>query len=82
MEKTVKGRHVTANKYIYAVLLCSGLLLLLLNDFSGALICSGISLAFDPFNQRVNFNNRPLWQKAWLILHLTGVFVLLWMSIK
>ncbi len=34
----------------------------------------GIALAFDPFDQKQPFNERPTWQKAWLIVHLILVF--------
>jgi hypothetical protein len=30
----------------------------------------GIGLAFDPFDINQPWNERPMWQKAWLIIHL------------
>lgn len=30
----------------------------------------GIALAFDPFDQSVSWKERPLYQRAWLIVHL------------
>ncbi len=30
----------------------------------------GIALVFDPFDQNVSWNNRPKWQRAWLIVHV------------
>lgn len=30
----------------------------------------GIALIFDPFDQNVSWNNRPKWQKTWLIVHV------------
>lgn len=35
----------------------------------------GIALIFDPFDQQVAFNKRPMWQRAWLILHVAAVLV-------
>ncbi len=34
----------------------------------------GIALIFDPFNQEQTWNKRPLYQKAWLIVHVAIVF--------
>lgn len=36
----------------------------------------GIGLAFDPFNTQQPWNERPLWQKIWLIVHLAIVALL------
>jgi hypothetical protein len=33
----------------------------------------GISLAFDPFNPEQKWNDRPIWQRASLIVHLASV---------
>lgn len=30
----------------------------------------GIALVFDPFDQNVSWNNRPKWQRTWLIVHV------------
>jgi hypothetical protein len=43
-------------------------------NFSDAGMMLGIALAFDPFNQQQPFNERPTWQKVWLIVHLILVF--------
>lgn len=43
-------------------------------NFSDAGMMLGIALAFDPFNQQQPSNKRPMWQKAWLIVHLILVF--------
>ena len=37
----------------------------------------GIALAFDPFNPNISWKQRPVWQKIWLVIHLTTVLVLL-----
>lgn len=50
-------------------------------DLGSAVSNAGIALVFDPFDQRVQWNDRPLWQKVWLITHLVflfaGIFILL-----
>lgn len=43
-------------------------------NYSDAGMMLGIALAFDPFNQLQPFNERPTWQKAWLIVHLILLF--------
>lgn len=30
----------------------------------------GIALIFDPFDAKVVWGNRPMWQRLWLIMHL------------
>lgn len=30
----------------------------------------GIALVFDPFNHQISWNNRPKWQRVWLIMHV------------
>lgn len=43
-------------------------------NYSDSAMMLGIALAFDPFNQLQPFNERPTWQKAWLMVHLVLVF--------
>ena len=46
-------------------------------DYMQAAASLGIALAFDPFDQAQKWQNRPLWQKAVLLIHLAVVAVLL-----
>ncbi len=39
-------------------------------DFIEASSLFGIALAFDPFDQKQSWKNRPTWQKIWLVIHL------------
>jgi hypothetical protein len=39
-------------------------------DFLDAASTLGIALIFDPFDQKMAWNQRPVWQRTWLILHL------------
>lgn len=58
-------------KYIYAgFVLLAVYYTLVQKDYSSAAIQLGIALAFDPFDQEQKWNDRPLWQRAWLIIHL------------
>lgn len=45
-------------------------------DYMQAAASLGIALAFDPFDQTQKWQNRPLWQKAVLMIHLAVVAVL------
>jgi|UniRef100_UPI00404AE55A hypothetical protein len=38
-------------------------------DYTSAASSVGIALVFDPFNQQQPWNQRPGWQKAWLVGH-------------
>jgi hypothetical protein len=39
-------------------------------EFSQAAMSLGVALAFDPFNPNQTWKERPLWQKATLLIHL------------
>ncbi len=77
MENKVQTKRQLPNKFIYAGFLMAAIIFCCLRDFSTAIIFSGIGLAFDPFNPTVPFPRRPLWQKAFLAVHLVFVFTLL-----
>jgi hypothetical protein len=42
-------------------------------DYMQAAASLGIAMAFDPFNQEQKWQDRPVWQKAVLIIHLALV---------
>jgi len=66
------------NKFLYFGFLLLGLYqAFFLNDFMQAAASMGIGMAFDPFNPEQKWNERPIWQKIVLILHLTLVAVIL-----
>ena len=65
------------NKYIYIGFILFGIYELLLKHApSEAASYIGIALAFDPFDQSQPWKERPTWQKAVLIIHLTFVVAL------
>lgn len=67
----------TFNKFIYgAFVLLTAYYVVFSKDFSNAVATLGIALAFDPFNQEQPWNERPMWQRAWLIIHLACVAAL------
>jgi hypothetical protein len=62
------------NRWLYTGFVLFGLYLILFKqDYSDAVIHFGIALAFDPFDQAQPWQQRPLWQRAWLIVHLALV---------
>ncbi len=66
----------------FARILYSGFLLFtvyhifIAHDVMTAASNLGIALIFDPFDQNVRWNDRPIWQRAWLIVHLIVMFSL------
>lgn len=82
MEKKIETKRQLPNKYIYAVFLVSAIIFVCIKDFSTAIIFGGIGLAFDPFDQSVSFQKRPVWQRVWLIIHCVFVLVVLWLTIR
>lgn len=66
------------NRFFY----CTGLLLALYflvvyRDYSAAASNMGIALIFDPYNQKVRWQNRSLVKRIGLIVHLVVLFALL-----
>jgi len=39
-------------------------------DYGWAFTNLGVALVFEPFDTTVNWQNRPLYQKAWLLVHV------------
>ena len=59
------------NKFLYIGFLLLGLFQTFFSkDYIQATASLGIALAFDPFDQEQKWNERPMWQKAVLIIHL------------
>ena len=59
------------NKYLYIGFVILGIYQAIANkDYIQAASSLGIGMAFDPFNPEQKWNDRPIWQKAVLIIHL------------
>jgi hypothetical protein len=66
--------HTPFNKVLYIGFLLLGIYQALISkDYMQAAASMGIGLAFDPFNPEQKWNERPMWQKVVLILHLAMV---------
>ena len=62
------------NKFLYIGFLILGLYQALFSkDYIQAASSLGIGLAFDPFDTEQKWNDRPMWQKVVLIIHLALV---------
>ncbi len=62
------------NKILYIGFVFLGCFQAIVNkDYMQAAASLGISLAFDPFNPEQKWNDRPIWQRAILIVHLAIV---------
>jgi len=66
------------NRLGYITFVLLGLYFLLAKHEVGeAMSTLGLGLIFDPFKQEVSWNNRPLYQKVVLLVHVSVVFLLL-----
>jgi hypothetical protein len=73
-----KDLTFTYNRFLYGAFVALGVYFLLAKkDISSAMSNFGIALFFDPFDQKVMWLNRSLYQRVWLIVHLSIVFSLL-----
>ena len=62
------------NRYLYLGFFLLGLYHAFFNkDYMQAAASLGIGLAFDPFDTEQKWNDRPIWQKIVLLIHLALV---------
>ncbi len=66
--KTTRPVH-NWNKPAYIAFVLIGTCFLFTKDFSQGVIFWGLALVFDPFDQKVMFKKRPVYQQAWLFIH-------------
>ena len=57
-------------QFLYGGFTALGIFQAIRGEFNQAAIHLGIALAFDPFNPNQTWKERPLWQKAALLIHL------------
>lgn len=58
------------NRILYVSFLLISVYYVLTSNFMEASCSLGIGLAFDPFDQKITWKERPRWQKIWLFVHL------------
>lgn len=62
------------NRYAYAAYMVLVIYLFIKGDYEWAFTNMGIALIFDPFNPSVKWQQRPMYQKVWLLVHLALTF--------
>jgi hypothetical protein len=67
-KENAKGLNI--NKPAYAIMISFAVVYLILKEWSMASVMISLSFVFDPFDISIKWTERPLWQRAWLILHL------------
>ena len=65
------------NRILYGGFLLMSIYFLATTDISSAMSNLAIGLIFDPFNQKIAWENRSLYQRAWLLIHVSLVLFLL-----
>lgn len=73
LEKKAIGNSVSVgvNRWLYGLLVITSLYFLFKQDYMSAASNLGIALIFDPFDQSVKWQDRKIYQRVWLIVHLT-----------
>ncbi|MGM9508994.1 hypothetical protein ACS5NO_14760 [Larkinella sp. GY13] len=77
-EKILSNRF---NRILYGAFVLLSLYFFLTGSYGDAASNLGIALIFDPFDQTVRWDNRPRWQRVWLIVHLlilAGIGLVYW----
>ncbi len=64
------------NRMFYALLILAGISFMIQRDISNSVIYWGLALVFDPFDIKTPFDKRPLYQRIWLLVHLTVTLIL------
>ena len=76
MEASSKKTVRNINKPVYILFIVAGACFIIAGNISQAVVFFGLALVFDPFDVRMPFPKRPLYQKAWLMIHLAIVLAL------
>lgn len=71
-EQRIQSNRI--NRVAYGLFLVLVGYLFIKGDYEMAITNLGIAMVFDPFDASVKWNDRPLYQRVWLICHLTLTF--------
>ena len=66
---------IQVNRFTYILYMVLVAYLFFIGDIEWAVTNLGIAMIFDPFDAKVKWQNRPTYQKLWLIVHVTLTFV-------
>ncbi len=75
-KQPAKNLSTGFNRWAYFAFVLLAVYFLFRNDWMTAASNLGIALVFDPFNPTVKWQDRKLYQKAWLFVHVGLVLVL------
>lgn len=78
MKQAISSKQLTQSNRInragYALFMALAAYLLIKGDYDMAVSNFGIALVFDPFDASVKWSDRPLYQRAWLLCHVSLSF--------
>lgn len=74
LTQSAQLRSVKINRIAYISFLFAAIVSLILKDWQSGFSMLGVSLIADPFDYRVTWAKRPLWQRSWLLVHLAILF--------
>ncbi len=78
MKQELSGKMIPQsnrfNRYTYALYMVLVTYLFIKGDYEWAFTNLGIALVFDPFDSTVKWQQRPMYQKVWLLVHVTLTF--------
>jgi hypothetical protein len=72
-----KDHMAKFNRWLYAAFVLLSVYFLTTRQLESAMTNLGIALIFDPFDQKVTWSNRPMYQRLWLMVHATIVMTLI-----
>ena len=79
MQKVITEKEQTQsnkiNRYAYTLFLVLVVYLIIVKDYEMAVTNMGIALVFDPFDATVKWQDRPSYQRVWLITHVAIAFI-------
>jgi hypothetical protein len=72
-----RDRSKIFNRLLYGGFVLMSIYFLVTNQLESTMTNLGIALIFDPFDQKVMWNNRSLYQRIWLLVHVSVVLGLM-----
>lgn len=67
-------QSIRLNRFAYVAYIILVIYQLTKGDIEWAIINLGVAMAFDPFDAKVKWEDRPFYQRAWLLIHLALTF--------
>lgn len=81
---STKPLSIKFNRIMYGAFVLLSFYFFLTCSYADAVSNLGLALIFDPFDQTVRWDNRPVWQRIWLIAHLmimAGIGLVFWKTV-